>query len=321
MKKTAIICLTLLMCMATVFAGGSTEKAAEKTTYNVGICQFVQHVALDAATQGFEDAIIEALGKDNVKFNYQNASADMATVTTIINSLVSDKVDLILANATPPLQSAAAATDTIPILGTSITDYATALGMPLDANGATGINVSGASDLAPLDKQADMIKELFPNAKNVGLLYCSAEANSIYQITEMEKYLDNMGIKHTRYAFTDSNDVASVTQSACSGCDVIYIPTDNTAASCTEAIRNVVEPAKVPVVAGEEGICSGCGVATLTISYYDLGYTTGKMAVQVLTGSDVSKMPIEYAANPIKKYNAELCQALGISIPSDYTAI
>ena len=321
MKKTAIICLTLLMCMATVFAGGSTEKAADKTTYNVGICQFVQHVALDAATQGFEDAIIEALGKDNVKFNYQNASADMATVTTIINSLVSDKVDLILANATPPLQSAAAATDTIPILGTSITDYATALGMPLDANGATGINVSGASDLAPLDKQADMIKELFPNAKNVGLLYCSAEANSIYQITEMEKYLDNMGIKHTRYAFTDSNDVASVTQSACSGCDVIYIPTDNTAASCTEAIRNVVEPAKVPVVAGEEGICAGCGVATLTISYYDLGYTTGKMAVQVLTGSDVSKMPIEYAANPIKKYNAELCQALGISIPSDYTAI
>ena len=321
MKKTAIICLTLLMCMATVFAGGSTEKAAEKTTYNVGICQFVQHVALDAATQGFEDAIIEALGKDNVKFNYQNASADMATVTTIINSLVSDKVDLILANATPPLQSAAAATDTIPILGTSITDYATALGMPLDANGATGINVSGASDLAPLDKQADMIKELFPNAKNVGLLYCSAEANSIYQITEMEKYLDNMGIKHTRYAFTDSNDVASVTQSACSGCDVIYIPTDNTAASCTEAIRNVVEPAKVPVVAGEEGICAGCGVATLTISYYDLGYTTGKMAVQVLTGSDVSKMPIEYAANPIKKYNTELCQVLGISIPSDYTAI
>ena len=323
MKKTLIICLALIMCLtcSTVFAGGSSEKAA-KTTYNVGICQFVQHVALDAATQGFEDAIIEAFGKDNVKFNYQNASADMATVTTIINSLVSDKVDLILANATPPLQSAASATDTIPILGTSITDYATALGMPLDSTGATGINVSGASDLAPLDKQADMIKELFPNAKNVGLLYCSAEANSIYQITEMEKYLDKLGIKHTRYAFTDSNDVASVTQSACSACDVIYIPTDNTAASCTEAIRNVVEPAKVPVVAGEEGICSGCGVATLTISYYDLGYTTGKMAVQILAnGADVSKMPIEYAANPIKKYNAELCKSLGISIPSDYTAI
>ncbi len=320
MKKIICLLLVLTVTAALAFAGGSAEKTA-KTTYNVGICQFVQHVALDAATQGFEDAIVEALGKDNVKFNYQNASADMATVTTIINSLVSDNVDLILANATPPLQAAAAATENIPILGTSITDYATALGMSLDANGATGINVSGASDLAPLDKQAEMIGELFPTAKNVGLLYCSAEANSIYQITAMEGYLDAMGIKHTRYAFTDSNDVASVAQSACNGSDVIYIPTDNTAASCTEAIRNVVEPAKVPVVAGEEGICAGCGVATLTISYYDLGYTTGKMAVQVLQGADVSKMPIEYAANPIKKYNAELCQVLGITVPSDYTAI
>lgn len=323
MKKTAVICLALIMCLtcSTAFAGGSSEKAAT-AKYNVGICQFVQHVALDAATQGFEDAITEAVGADNVKFNYQNASADMATVTTIINSLVSDKVDLIMANATPPLQSAASATDTIPILGTSITDYATALGMPLNADGTTGINISGACDLAPLDKQAAMIKELFPNAKTVGLLYCSAEANSIYQITEMEKHLDELGYKHARYAFTDSNDVASVTQSACNSCDVIYIPTDNTAASCTEAIRNVVEPAKVPVVAGEEGICAGCGVATLTISYYDLGYTTGKMAVKILTGEvDVAKMPIEYAANPIKKYNAELCKALGVSIPSDYTAI
>ena len=320
MKKVICLLIVLTVTAALAFAGGSAEKTA-KTTYNVGICQFVQHVALDAATQGFEDAIVEALGKDNVKFNYQNASADMATVTTIINSLVSDNVDLILANATPPLQAAAAATENIPILGTSITDYATALGMSLDANGATGINVSGASDLAPLDKQAEMIRELFPTAKNVGLLYCSAEANSIYQITAMEGYLDAMGIKHTRYAFTDSNDVASVAQSACNGSDVIYIPTDNTAASCTEAIRNVVEPAKVPVVAGEEGICAGCGVATLTISYYDLGYTTGKMAVQVLQGADVSKMPIEYAANPIKKYNAELCQVLGITVPSDYTAI
>lgn len=321
MKKT-IICLALVLCMvcSAAFASGSKEAAA-KTTYNVGICQFVQHVALDAATQGFQDAITEALSKDNVKFNYQNASADMATVTTIINSLVSDNVDLILANATPPLQAAAAATESIPVLGTSITDYATALGMSLDGTGATGINVSGASDLAPLDKQAEMIRELFPSAKNVGLLYCSAEANSIYQITAMEGYLDAMGIKHTRYAFTDSNDVASVTQSACNGSDVIYIPTDNTAASCTEAIRNVVEPAKVPVVAGEEGICAGCGVATLTISYYDLGYTTGKMAVQVLQGADVSKMPIEYAANPIKKYNAELCTVLGITVPADYTAI
>ena len=323
MKKVIVLVLLLALAMSMVFAGGSQEKSAEgKKVYKVGICQLVQHVALDSATQGFMDAITEALGAENVKFDYQNASGDMATVTTIINGLVSDNVDLILANATPPLQAAASATEKIAILGTSITDYATALGMPLNSSGATGINVSGASDLAPLDKQAAMIKELFPDVKNVALLYCSAEANSNYQISEMEKYLDDLGIRHTRFAFTDSNDVASVTQSACNSCDVIYIPTDNTAASCTEAIRNVIEPAKVPVIAGEEGICAGCGVATLTISYYDLGYTTGKMAVHILAdGADVSKMPIEYAANPIKKYNAELCEILGISIPSDYTAI
>ena len=138
----------------------------------------------------------------------------------------------------------------------------------------------------------------------------------------LQANLDKMGVKHTRYAFTDSNDVASVTAAACESADVIYIPTDNTAASCTESIRNVVEPAKVPVVAGEEGICKGCGVATLTISYYDLGYTTGKMAVDVLkNGADISKMAIQYAANPIKEYNAELCAILGVNVPSDYTAI
>lgn len=323
MKKVIVLVLLLVLAMSMVFVGCSKKTPKEeKKVYKVGICQLVQHVALDSATQGFMDAITEALGAENVKFDYQNASGDMATVTTIINSLVSDNVDLILANATPPLQAAASATEKIAILGTSITDYATALGMPLNSSGATGINVSGASDLAPLDKQAAMIKELFPDVKNVALLYCSAEANSNYQISEMEKYLDDLGVRHTRFAFTDSNDVASVTQSACNSCDVIYIPTDNTAASCTEAIRNVIEPAKVPVIAGEEGICAGCGVATLTISYYDLGYTTGKMAVHILAdGADVSQMPIAYAENPIKKYNAELCQILGVSIPSDYTAI
>ncbi len=320
MKKIVIIALVLCIVCGAVFAQAGSESKGSKV-YNVGICQLVQHVALDAASQGFMDAITEAIGAENVKFDYQNASGDAATVTTIVNGLVSDNVDLILANATLPLQVAAAATGDIPVLGTSITDYETALDLKLK-DGTTGINVSGASDLAPLDKQAQMIVELFPAAKTVGLLYCSGEPNSIYQITEVEKYLDQLGVGHTRYAFTDSNDVASVTASACAGSDVIYIPTDNTAASCTEAIRNVLEPAKVPAVVGEEGICKGCGVATLSISYYDLGVTTGKMAVEILkNGKDVSTMKIEYASNPIKKYNAELCELLGVSIPSDYTAI
>ena len=167
-----------------------------------------------------------------------------------------------------------------------------------------------------------MIQELFPDAKEVGLLYCSAEPNSIYQVDIIAGYLGEMGYNCTNYAFTDSNDVASVTTNACATSDVIYIPTDNTAASCTEAIRNVVEPAGVPVVAGEQGICSGCGVATLSISYYDLGYATGEMAYEILVnGADIATMPVEFAPNVTKMYNPELCEALGVTIPDGYTAI
>ena len=229
-------------------------------------------------------------------------------------------VDLILANATAPLQAAASATDSIPILGTSVTDYASAL--EIDGwTGTVGKNISGTSDLAPLSDQAKMIKELFPEAKSVALLYCSAEANSVFQVEEMQKYLTEMGIESKMYSFTDTNDVASVAQKATQE-DVIYIPTDNTAASNTEAIANIVVPAKTPVIAGEEGICKGCGVATLSISYYDLGYKTGEMAVKILKdGESISTMPIEYAPQVTKKYNASICAQLGITPPEGYEAI
>ena len=295
--------------------------AADGKVYNIGICQLVQHEALDAATQGFKDALVEKLGEGNVKFDEQNASGDSANCATIVNGFVSNGVDLILANATAPLQAAAQATADIPVLGTSITDYATALDIS-DWTGTVGNNISGTSDLAPLDQQAAMIQELFPDAKSVGLLYCSAEPNSVYQCDVIEGYLNEEGYTVARYAFTDTNDVTSVAQTAADNSDVIYIPTDNTAASNTEAIANVVIPAKVPVVAGEEGICSGCGVATLSISYYDLGYATGEMAAKILAdGADVSAMPVEFAPNVTKKYNAANCEALGITQPSDYVAI
>lgn len=295
--------------------------AADGKVYNIGICQLVQHEALDAATQGFKDALVEKLGEGSVKFDEQNASGDSANCTTIVNGFVSNGVDLILANATAPLQAAAQATADIPVLGTSITDYATALDIS-DWTGTVGNNISGTSDLAPLDQQAAMIQELFPDAKSVGLLYCSAEANSVYQCDVIEGCLTEEGYTVARYAFTDTNDVTSVAQTAADNSDVIYIPTDNTAASNTEAIANVVIPAKVPVVAGEEGICSGCGVATLSISYYDLGYATGEMAAKILAdGADVSTMPVEFAPNVTKKYNAANCEALGITQPSDYVAI
>ena len=301
-------------------AAGSTAAAADGKTYTIGICQLVQHPALDAATQGFKDALTEKLG-DAVKFDEQNANGDAPTAATICNGFVSGNVDLILANATAPLQSAAAATSTIPVLGTSVTDYATALSID-DWTGVVGSNISGTSDLAPLDEQAAMLNELFPDAKNVGILYCSAEANSKYQSDVVTEALENLGYTVNVYTFSDSNDVASVTQTACDASDVLYIPTDNTAASNTEAINNVARPAGVPIVAGEEGICSGCGVATLSIRYYDLGTVTGEMAYDILVnGADVSTMAVQYAPQVTKKYDAERCEALGITVPEGYEAI
>lgn len=340
LSKLAAVVLALAMVLALASCGSSTsgttstpaasgssasaDDASSSTTdgkvYNIGICQLVQHDALDAANQGFQDALKEKLG-DAVKFDPQNASGDSANCATIVNGFVSDNDDLILAIATSPLQAAAAATADIPVLGTAVTDYATALEIS-DWTGTVGNNVSGTSDLAPLDQQAAMLKELFPDAKNVGLLYCSAEPNSVYQCNTIKEYLEKDGYTVTYYAFNDTNDVTAVTETAADNSDVIYIPTDNTAASNTEAIANVVLAKKVPVIAGEEGICSGCGVATLSISYYDLGYQTGLMAYDILVnGADVSTMAVQTAPSVTKKYNAANCEALGITIPDDYETI
>lgn len=318
-KKLMSALLAAAMVVSLTACGGSNGASGDKT-YNVGICQLVEHPALDAATQGFVDVLTEKLG-DQVTFDTQNAQGDAPTCSTITNTFAANNYDLILANATPALLAAISSTSSIPILGTSVTDYATA--MEIDEwTGVTGTNVSGTSDLAPLDQQAACIKELFPDAKNIGILYCSAEPNSKYQATVITEYLEKDGYTVTEYKFSDSNDVASVTQAAADANDVLYIPTDNTAASCTEAIANVVIPAKVPVFAGEEGICAGCGIATLSISYYDLGRATGDMAYEILVnGADPASMEIEFAPNVTKKYNAANAEALGITIPDDYEAI
>ena len=327
MKKLLAVLLAGAMTLGLAACGstggsqnsaGSENASKGNAKYTVGICQLVQHDALDAATEGFKKALTDEFG-DDVKFDEQNAQNDSNTCSTIINSFVSNGVDLILANATPALQAAAA--DTIPVLGTSVTEYGVALQLK-DFNGTVGGNISGTSDLAPLDGQADMLQELFPNAKKVGLLYCSAEPNSKYQVDTIKANLEKKGYSCEYYAFSDSNDLSSVTTSAAQASDVIYLPTDNTVASNTGIINNICLPAKVPVVSGEEGICKGCGVATLSISYYDLGYTTGQMAVKILKGeSDISDMPIEYAPNTTKKYNKAICDELGIKVPDDYVAI
>ena len=301
-------------------APDASTPAEGAAAYTVGICQQMTHEALDAATQGFKDALNEKL-PGQVTFEEQDAGGEYANCGTIMDGFVAEGVDLILANATYPLQAAASATGDIPILGTSVTDYATALSIE-DWTGTVGGNISGTSDLAPLNQQAAMLQELFPDAENVGLLYCSGEPNSVYQVETIQGYLEEMGYTCTQYAFTDVNDLSSVAQTACDSSDVIYIPTDNTAAANTETIANVVIPAGVPVIAGESGICSGCGVATLSISYYDIGYKTGEMAAQILTGeADISTMPVEYAPNVTKMYNAANCEALGITIPEDYEPI
>lgn len=311
-----------MLCAGCVLtATGCTEEKKDDGKYKIGIVQLVEHVALDAATEGFKQAVIDGLGAENVEFDFQNGQNDANTCSTIVNQFVSNKVDLIMANATPALQAAAAATGDIPILGTSVTEYGVALELK-DFNGTVGGNISGTSDLPPLDKQAQMIIDWCPEAKTVGLLYCSKEANSKYQVDVVKAELEKKNLTATLYPFTDSNDLAQVCTNAADNCDVIYVPTDNTVAENTGIIDNICEPKKIPVIAGEEGICAGCGIATLSISYYDLGYTTGKMAVKILKdGADISKMPIEYAEKQTPKYSEQNCTALGITPLEGYTAI
>ncbi len=312
----------MILASAMTLALGCSNNNSTDTSakYNVGVIQLVQHPALDVATQGFTDALQAELG-DDVNITVQVAAGDSSTCITIANSYVSEGVDLIMANATPALQAASSATSQIPILGTSVTEYGTALSLK-DFNGIVGGNISGTADLPPLEQQAELFKELLPNAKNIGILYCSSEPNSVYQSNIVQKELEKLGYNVKVYTFSDSNDVSAVTQTVCQEVDAIYIPTDNTAASCAEAINNVAEPAGVPIIAGEENMCKLCGIATLSIDYYELGQLTGKMAAEVLTGKkNISDMPIQYYENPVKKFDKERAEKLGISIPSDYTEI
>lgn len=317
--------IVTLLAAGTLVAGvlsgcTTTSENPENKVYKVGMCQLVQHTALDAASEGFKAALTEKLG-DKVEFDFQNASGDSATCATIINQFVSSNVDLIFANATPALQAAAATTQNIPIVATSITDYATALDIS-DWTGTTGTNITGTSDLAPLAEQAQMFKELLPDAKNIGLLYCSSEANSKYQIDIVSSELKKLGYTTKEYSFSDSNDVSAVVTAACNEMDALYVPTDNTAASNASLIDSIAAPKNIPIIAGEEGICNGCGIATLSISYDSIGRIAGEMAYEILVnGADPSTMEIKYSDGITKKYVADRAKSLGITIPDGYEAL
>ena len=320
MKK--LIAMVLAAVMVLAMASAAPAAKAEEASYTVGICQLVQHAALDAATQGFKDALTEKLG-DKVTFDEQNAQGEPATCSTIVTGFVANEYDLIMANATPALLAAVSATDTIPILGTSVTDYATALAIDdMDAAVGTGINVSGTSDGVPAQLYADTVMELVPEAKKVAIVYCSAEPNSVLQADQFIACMDELGVATEVFTFADSNDIQAVVTAAIEGADAMYIPTDNTAASNMTIVSNICAPAGMPIICGEEGMCGAGGLATVSISYYDIGYVCGEMAYDILVnGADVSAMPIGYASSPAKKYNADYAEAIGFEMPEGYVAI
>lgn len=325
-KIKCLVCSMMLVVSLTACGSGAdggednskTDNSTNKV-YQIGICQLGQHEALDSATLGFKDALTEKLG-DRVSFDYRNAENSEEKCTEITTKFVADKKDLIMANATPALKSAYSATTTIPIVATSITDYGTALNI-MKWSGVTGTNVTGTSDLARIEEQEDMILELFPNPKQIGILYCVKETNSVYQAQMMEDELEKDGVTSHFYKVNSKKDIKAVADSAASECDVIYIPTDNTLAENVDTLKKIFLDEGVPMIAGEEGMCKA-GIATLSIDYYSIGYTAGEMAYEILeTGSNPGSMEIRYAEQYTKKYNKENCEALGIDIPEDYTAI
>ena len=317
-SKKIVSILTATALVASLTGCGSNGSSSKK--YTIGICQLMEHEALDAATKGFKDTLTKKLGKDNVEFDEQNAQGESTNCSTICNGFVTSNVDLILANATGALQAATQATADIPILGTSVSDYATALNIK-DWKGKTGTNVSGTSDLAPIDQQEAILKEIIPNAKKVGILYCSSEPNSAYQSKLMQEALKKDGIAYKEYTAADSNEIQSVTTTACDECDVLYVPTDNIMASSVNTIKNVAIPAGIPMIAGEKGICAA-GVATLSIDYYNLGCQTGEMAYDILKNKKkAGDTEVQFAKKLTKMYNAENAKALNITIPDGYEPI
>ena len=309
MKKLLLVLLTLLLLTA------CGEKEEGEKVYNIGVLQIVQHEALDSATAGFEAALKEKLG-DKVVFDEKNAAGDTANCALIANQFVADGVDLIFANATPSLQASVQATDSIPIVATSVTAFKVALNID-NWTGTTGMNVTGTSDLAPLDQQAAQVLELVPDAKKVAIFFCSSEANSVFQADEIEKHFAALGIETQRFTFADSNDIAQVALNACEWADAVYLPTDNTAAAYVSA-----DQFSKPVIAGEAGICKKAGVATISITYYDIGYRAGEMAYDILVnGADPATIKVEEVTKTEKMYNPELCEKFNITVPDGYVAL
>ena len=305
MKKLVSLILVAVLCL-TVFAG-----CGQKTDFTVGVCQLMEHESLDKATNGFKDALTAELQKagKTVTIDVQVAG-EPDVCTTIINAFTAKKVDLIMANATPALAAAATATDKIPVLGTSVTDYADTF------KGNIPANVSGTSDAVPFDEQAQMMIDTLGlvSGDQVGVIYCTGESNSLIQYNAVKALFEAEGIVVEAYSFSETTELQALVTKAAAECKAIYIPSDNTVADNDTVVGTICSAAKVPVYTSYGGaIC----YASLAIDYYQLGYETGKMAAQVLLGtksiSDIEIMTL----TPSVVYNKELCAQLGIEVPEN----
>ncbi len=313
MKKLVSLLLAATI-VSFVFAGGKKDDGKIR----IGIVQLVEHPALDASYKGFVDALAAAgyVDGQNITLDYNNAQGEQANCQTIAQKLVNDNDSLILAIATPAAQAVANLTDSIPILVTAVTDPESA--KLVKSNKMPGTNVSGTSDLTPVAQQIKLLKKLVPDAKTVGLLYCSNEQNSIFQINIAKETCEQLGLKYVEATVSSSNEVQQVTQSLIGKVDAIYTPTDNMIASGMATVGMVANEAKIPVICGEENMVKNGGLATYGINYYELGKQTGEMAIDILkNGKKPADMPIQYQDKCTLKVNDETAKTLGISIPSD----
>lgn len=318
-----IIRLSRFLCLITavLLTVALLPSCKEEKVYKIGIAKFEAHDAISSSTEGFRETVIAGLGGvENVEFIEYNIGRDSNYCDKIIQEFLDEEVDLIMANGTGALQSAAKATDTIPILGTSITDFSAALDFE-GVKGALGKNITGTSDIAPVDELAEVILDNIPEVKTVSILYCSSEANSNYQVNKMTSVLRVKGISSTLYSFENDKDLPAVALSAAENSDVIYIPADNATSKLAEEIYKITKPTGTPIIATGEEVCAKCGIATLAINYKELGKKTGEMAIEILLGEkDIADMEIAYLPNPTKKFNVKIGTEMGIQIPGGYEA-
>ncbi|MFD5598415.1 ABC transporter substrate-binding protein [Leucobacter sp. NPDC058333] len=312
---TAAAALTLSGCSSSSDSAGGDDAAAKSV--KIGISQFVQHPALDSATEGFKQAFIDAgyVEGETVTFDEQNANAEQATAVTIAQGFATSDNDLILAVATPAAQAAAQAITDKPIVFTAVTDAVSA--ELVDSNDAPGGNVTGTSDLAPLDEQLKMLQEIVPDAKKVGIVYASGEVNSEVQVKAAEAAAKDLDIEIVTKTVTTANDIAQATE-ALGDVDAIYVPTDNLVVSGISSLVQVAEEKKIPVIGAEAGTVEGGAVATLGIDYTDLGHQTGEMAIKILKdGADPAEMPVEVSKSFTYVVNPGAAKRMGVEIPKD----